>query len=243
VALVMIGGLWLYRRAHLVHQRQRADLGQYKALVTTLQQDPAFLLREHAAQPRHVFALRRTEPTGADHHQLAVFTDFACPACFCNAAEIHDEVVKTFGGRLDVLVRHYPRGDDGAARAAEAARELGGQDAFYEMYRRLFVNRDRLGPALYRELAAQIGLDPDELLRAMDGPDVSDVVAADIALARRLGVAGTPTMFLDGRRVTEICRSPVFWEAVAATPPPDGSGRLASSRTHQPPLGAASDLR
>jgi protein-disulfide isomerase len=229
IALVTIGGLWLYRRAHLSHQRERAGLLPYKTLVTSLQQDPAFLLREHAAQPRHEFALRPTEASEDDHHQLVVFTDFECPACFCNASQVHDEIVRHFDGRIDVLIRHFPLSrscnDDltedlhpnacGAARAAEAARGLGGREAFREMYRLLFMNRNRLGRELYRELAVQIGLDPDEFAREMDSPDVCDVVGADIALARRLGVSGTPTMFLDGRRVTELCQNPVFWEAMA----------------------------
>jgi hypothetical protein len=234
IALIAIGGLWLHRRAHLAHQRERAGLLQYKTLVTTLQQDPVFLRREHAAQPRHEFPLRPTEVVDDGHHRLVVFTDFECHACFCNAALIHDEIVKTFGGRLDVLIRHFPLGRScndelaedlhpnacEAALAAEAARQLGGKRAFGEMYRRLFLNRDRLGRELYRELATQVELDPAELMRSMDSAQVRDMVGADIDLGRRIGVSATPTMFLDGRRVSPLCQSPVFWEAVAASSMP-----------------------
>ena len=246
ITLIMIGGLGLYYRTHMAHQRERAGLEQYKTVVTGLQNDPAFLLREHAAQPPHEFPLRPTEAVGAGHHRLVVFTDFQCPACFCNAAQIHDEIVKPFKGRIDVLIRHYPLSracnDDldtdlhpnacAAARAAEAARQLGGEAAFKKMYRLLFLNRDRLGLDLYSELAAEIGLDPAELLHEMESPDVCDVVAADIALARRIGVAATPTMFLDGRRVTQLCESPVFWETAAALGPADDRAQLAESNAN-----------
>ena len=251
IALIMIGGLGLYYRTHVAHQRERAGLEQYKTVVTGLQNDPAFLLREHASQPHHEFPLRPTEAVGAGHHRLVVFTDFECPACFCNAAQIHDEIVKPFQGRIDVLIRHFPLSracnDDldtdlhpnscASARAAEAARQLGGDAAFKKMYRLLFLNRDRLGLDLYSELAAEIDLDPAELLDEMESPDVCDVVEADIALARRIGVAATPTMFLDGRLVTQLCESPVFWETVAALGPADDRVQLVESNANQAPLG------
>lgn len=232
-ALIMIGGFRLFERAHV-----------------TPRQDPALLLREHAAQPLHEFPLRPTESVGEGHHRLVVFTDFECPACFCNAAEIHDRIVGYFDGRIDLMIRHYPLSrscnDDlaedlhpnacEAARAAEAARLLGGEDAFRRMYRHLFLNRDRLGPELYRTLAARLDLDPAALVRRMDSARVREIVEADVALGRRVGVRATPAMFLDGRRVTELCRSALFWQTVAATAPTDGPA-LASSRTHQSPLG------
>ena len=41
---------------------------------------------------------------------------------------------------------------------------------------------------------------------------------SDIALAGKLGVTGTPVMFLNGRRVTKLCESPVFWDTIAQNP-------------------------
>ena len=224
VAMVMVGGLWFHYRSEVSHRQTRAGLLQYRHLVTALQEDPEFLLREHAAQPQYEFALRPTEAARADAHQLVVFTDFACEACFCNAVKIQDEIVKTFDGRLDVLVRYLPMKAPGAAQAAEAARQLGGEEAFSEMYRQLFLHRDQLGPALYKGLASEIGLDPDALLYEMNSPSVCEVVTGDLHLAHRLGVDATPTMFLDGRRVMEMFRTPLFWDAHAA------------ARTNQPTL-------
>lgn len=251
ITLIMIGGLWLFQRAHKAHQRERTDLLQYKTVVTSLQKDSAFLLREHASQPHHEFPLRPTEMVGEGHHQLIVFTDFECPACFCSAAKIHDKIVKPFKGRIEVLIRHFPLSQEcndtlsgdlhpnacAAARAAEAARQLGGEVAFKKMYRLLFLNRDRLGWDLYSELAAEINLNPAELLIEMESPEVSDVVEADIALARQIGVTATPTMFLDGRLVTQLCESPVFWEASASLNTAGDQVKLVESNVNQSPLG------
>lgn len=243
LALLVIGGLWWQHRAQQAHGRERDGLLHYKAIVAGLQEDPAFLLREHAAQPRHEFPLRPGETAADGHHTLVVFTDFECPACFCNAARIHDQVLGVFDGGIDLLIRHLPLGqscNDGlstdlhpnacrAAAAAESARLLGGQEAFQDMYRLLFLNRDRLGPDTYRDLAAQLDLDADDLERLMDSPEVCDRIAADVELANGIGVTRTPTMFLDGRRITELCRTPAFWKAAAAMPAGDAGVELAAA--------------
>ena len=73
------------------------------------------------------------------------------------------------------------------------------------------------GSDLYRELAREIGLDPELLAIQMDSDEVHRLLADDIALARELGVTGTPAMFLDGRPVSELCDTPAFWRNYAKT--------------------------
>ena len=88
------------------------------------------------------------------------------------------------------------------------------EDAFWKMYELLLENRKKLHRSLYEELAVEIGLDRSTFLAELNGEAVRDIVAADIALSRKLGVKGTPTMFLNGRRIPELLQGPVFWKAV-----------------------------
>ncbi|MEE9266807.1 MAG: DsbA family protein, partial [Gammaproteobacteria bacterium] len=224
-SLILIAGLWAYRREHLAFRRERRTLMPYKHVVASLQKDPAFLLREYHAQPQHAIPLRLGEPTGNDQPQLTVFTDFECPACYCNALVVQKQIAGAFKGQLSLLVRHYPLSSAcnervkkelhpnacEAAYAAEAARVQGGEKAFRQMYDLLFKNRKTLRKAVYRDLAYQIGIDADRLARAMDSEAVRGIVQSDIRLAKELGVSGTPTMFLNGRRIPELCQVPVFW--------------------------------
>ena len=228
-ALILIAGMWVYRREHVALGAQMSKLRPYKALVTSLRKDPAFMLREHYAQPQYAIPTRDGEPDERDRPRLTVFTDFECPACFCNAQVIHNRIAEAFGGRLVLQIRHFPLCGDcndtvegafhpnacDAARAAEAARLQGGAEAFARMYRLLFRNRDRLSRDIYADLATQIGLDADRLMSDMRGDAVARVLRSDMALARELGVRGTPTMFLNGRLITELCEGDVFWEAAA----------------------------
>ena len=52
MAILIVGGLWMYRREHIQHLDDRHRLLPYQALVKSLQRDPEFLLREYYAQPR-----------------------------------------------------------------------------------------------------------------------------------------------------------------------------------------------
>lgn len=229
-ALIIIAGLWFYRHEQLALGHQLRTLVPYKRLVTALRNDPSFLLREHYAQPWHRIPARPDEHATEDQPQLIVFTDFECPSCYCHALWLRKKASDAFNGQLTVAIRHYPlceqcnsavtgsahRNSCAAAYVAEAARLQGGEAAFQKMHDLLFENRKSLGAALYSRLAVSIGLDEQRFLRDFAGDAVRRIVRKDVALARELGVEGTPTTFFNGRRITAFGRdNPVFWRAVA----------------------------
>jgi protein-disulfide isomerase-like protein with CxxC motif len=96
------------------------------------------------------------------------------------------------------------------------------------MHDLLFAHSRRLDVGLYPELATAIGLNGKQLLEDMNSERVRQRVAGDVALAAELGVTGTPTVFLNGRRVPQLCAtSPIFWEAVAKDSRWDGAVAVA----------------
>ena|GEM_PF-1304322 len=228
-ALILIAGLWFYRHQQLAMGSRLRALVPYKEMVSALRGDPEFLLREYYAQPLHRI-LTRLDGHAAGRPRLVVFTDFECGPCYCNAKRLREQVLPVFDGRLTVEVCHYPLCDRcnpaaadrarpnacEAAYAAEAARLQGGDEAFRRMHDLLFENRKRLGTTTYRELAGRIGLDARRFLHDLEGDVVRRIVREDVALAHELGVNGTPTMFLDGRRISAFGRGNlVFWQAIA----------------------------
>lgn len=243
VAMTLVLGLGFYYRQHVVFGAKLDEQRGYKHLVDGMRRDPDFLLREYLAQPRYDIPARDSE-RDSEGPRLVLFTDYECPACKCAARSAEHMIDKEFGGGLDIALRHYPlcstcnHGVRGAfhpnaceaARAAEAARRLGGEEAFRRMSEQLFEHRTSLSVPLYPRLAAQIGLDEELFVAEMNGPVVRQVIEGDIALARMLGVTGTPTLFLDGRRITELCQTPVFWEAVARLAPESPEPAVASGR-------------
>lgn len=257
-ALIIIAGLWGYRREKILMAAQLGKLVPHKELVSSLRENPKFLLREYLAQPTVVIPQRPSEDSEGELPRLVMFTDYECPACYCNSLAVRKQVADTFGDDLAIEIRHLPLCSDcndsvettghpnacDAAYAAEAARLVGGEGAFRQMHELLFENRGKLRRGIYAGLASEAGLDPQRFLNEMSGEAVRRTVSSDIALAGRLGVRGTPTMFLNGRRLNRLLGGPVFWRAVADSWKPDsGDGRMAAASSEDQTSGGAAAER
>jgi protein-disulfide isomerase len=145
---------------------------------------------------------------------LTEWADFECPYCVRSQATIH-EILEA---RSDVRVvfKHLPlsfhKAAMPAALAAEAAAEQG---LFWPMHDALFAMGKSLrsgipsaidsdaGPVAFEEQALAVGLDLERYRSDYRSERVYQRVRGDAAEARRLGVNGTPSFFLDGRRVQE----------------------------------------
>jgi len=85
-----------------------------------------------------------------------------------------------------------------AARAALAAHKQG---KFWEMHDKLFANQDALQPDQLKEYAAQIGLNVARFEKDMASSEVQKQIDEESRLADQSGVTGTPTLFVNGKRV------------------------------------------
>ena len=149
---------------------------------------------------------------------LSEWGDFECPYCV-RAQKVVDQLLES---RDDVRVvfKHLPlsfhRAAMPSALAAEAAAEQG---RFWEMHDQLFALGKDLssgvpasidpenGPVAFEEQARAIGLDLDQYRRDYRSKTVYERVRSDAQEAGRIGVNGTPSFFLNGRRVRERLNS------------------------------------
>ncbi|MGB7088027.1 MAG: thioredoxin domain-containing protein [Phormidesmis sp.] len=146
---------------------------------------------------------------------LLKFSDFQCPYCAIAAADM-----KTFTERhtSDVLyvykqfplVSIHPE----AMPAAKAAWAAGQQDQFWIYHDGLFAYQDKLGEDYYTELAEQIGLDMAQFERDRNSPEAQAAVEQDVALARDLGLRGTPTFLMNELLIPGGTPLELFDEAV-----------------------------
>jgi protein-disulfide isomerase len=143
-----------------------------------------------------------------------VFSDFECPAC-AGAQTLLASLVRD-GGPVRLCFKYFPLDSHAhsreAAQAAESARRAG---RFWELHDRLFEHQESLSLDAVVALAAEAGA---------DAAQVRDDVASDRYLSRvndskaegkALGVTGTPTVFLNGRRFTLPLDGPFLSRAVA----------------------------
>ena len=129
---------------------------------------------------------------------IVEFADYHCPFCQ-RVVPTMDALVEKFPGDVRVVYRQMPLPiHPDAQKASLAALAAGKQGKFWEAHRVIFETRakDEEG---FRALAAEIGIDADKLLADMEDPELVAQVEADKALARKLGVRGTPAFFINGR--------------------------------------------
>src|SRR5260370_27669805 len=86
-------------------------------------------------------------------------------------------------------------------RAAEAAFAAVEQGKFWEMHARLFAHQNELSPAPYDRLATEIGLDLGKFHASIEGHRNQAGIRADMQAGDVLGASGTPTFFINGRKL------------------------------------------
>jgi protein-disulfide isomerase len=130
------------------------------------------------------------------------FLDYACPYC-AEEAPVVAQLRTLYPDDLRVAVKHFPVHTIGwpAARAAVCAQ---GQGLFWEMHESLFAHRPDFSD---EELAAYAAAIPGMDMEAWNACFASDAAQARVEADRAeglqdaVGVRGTPTFVLNGKRV------------------------------------------
>lgn len=138
---------------------------------------------------------------------IVEFSDFQCPHCAA-AYPVLERIVSESDGKVKLVFKHYPLSHHTHARkAARAAVAAGEQDKFWEMHDKLFENQLALTGADLEGYAKELGLDMERFKEDMASEEIEACIEADREEAERLGVEGTPAMFVNGRRYPEAPRS------------------------------------
>ncbi len=141
--------------------------------------------------------------------RMVVFSDFQCPGCLQLARTI-PRLAGQFKDTLQIIFKHFPLDSTcnslvqkelhpkacQAARAGEAARVQGRFWAFHDA---LFAPRSERGLSL-KSTVEQLGMDFQRFEKDSRSDEAMAKIQADIDLGIRLGVDGTPSLFINGRR-------------------------------------------
>lgn len=132
---------------------------------------------------------------------VVVFIDFECPFCARVQATLRD-LEQAYAGKVKIAFKNRPLPMHSNARlASKAAMAAQAQGKFWEFHDVLFAHQGALDRASLDRYAREIGLDAARFARDLDGTELDLRIAADEADAKTLGVEGTPTTFVNGRRV------------------------------------------
>lgn len=125
------------------------------------------------------------------------FTDFQCPFCARHATGTVPELRKALDGQARYVVVNLPlENHPQAIPAAEAAECAAEQGKYWEMHDALFARQSELAATNYGLVAAALGVDVGRFDACLQADAALARVKADVALAARLGVRATPTLFI-----------------------------------------------
>ena len=131
---------------------------------------------------------------------IVVFADFECPYCARLGAWLLDVPKRLPGTRI--VYQHFPVDyHPHARRAALAAAAAHHQDRFWELARLLHEHSQELDDGSLERWAHEAGLDVDRWKRDVLAPAAAATVGADAHRAKQANVIGTPTVFINGRRL------------------------------------------
>lgn len=132
---------------------------------------------------------------------IVEFSDFQCPFC-ARATGTVENVWKSYNGRVRWVFKHYPLDfHPDAPLAHRAALAAGEQGKFWEMHAAIFRNQSKIKREDLVRLAETLGLDRSRFLADLEKESYQATLARDMAEGRQVGVDGTPTFFINGRRL------------------------------------------
>ena len=131
------------------------------------------------------------------------FTDYQCPFCGRHFRQTLPQILNGYEGEVRYVIINYPISviHPFAQKASEAAECAYDQGEFWEYHDLLFQNQQALDTEALKGYASGLGLDPDAFDTCLDSGEKEQQVLADFQLGQDYGVTGTPTFFVNGRRV------------------------------------------
>ena len=151
-------------------------------------------------------------------NSIDVYSDYLCPHCADFALQLQPQIIEEFateGSDVKFVVHDFrvidPAASGVVAIAARAAGEQGKftemqevlmerQDELHDLFRQGNVNADTL-----TEFAEAAGVpDLDQFAADMASPEMQQAVVADEDSGRDLGVAGPPSVVVNGEEVADL---------------------------------------
>lgn len=151
---------------------------------------------------------------------IVEFSDFQCPYCRVAAISLKT-VMQRFPGKVRLVFRNYPLDSacnglmprsvhPAACDAAKVAACAHEQGKFEGVYEQLFENQSQLGKIKPQDLAKNAGVDMPKLEACLTDSKTNLALQKDLEEGNRLGLKGTPLLFLNGRKIDGFFPVPVW---------------------------------
>ena len=115
-----------------------------------------------------------------------------------------EQVLEKYPQDVKVVFKNFPlQNHKFAMKAAVAALAAESQGKFWEFHDLLFENYNKINDQKIQDIAVAVGLNLEEYEKMKKDPSIQGKVRRDLSDGRRAGVRGTPTVFVNGRRLRD----------------------------------------
>ena len=111
-----------------------------------------------------------------------------------------EQVLEKNPNQVKLVFKNFPlRNHKSAMPAAIAALAAEKQGKFWEFHDLLFKDYNRLSEQKVKEIAQQLNLDMEQFEKDRKDTRIRTMINRDVSEGNRVGVRGTPTVFINGR--------------------------------------------
>jgi protein-disulfide isomerase len=129
------------------------------------------------------------------------YSDFQCPYC-ANAVPILSQIKAEYGDSVRFVFKDFPLSfHQNAQKAAEAGQCANDQGMFWELHDKMFANQGSIDVGSIKGYAASLGLDTSQFNACLDSGKYASEVQQDFSEGKAAGVSGTPTFFINGKKI------------------------------------------
>lgn len=130
---------------------------------------------------------------------IAVFSDYQCPYCG-KLDPLLQQVLSKYPHEVKLVEKNFPLPFHSfAKRAAIAVLAANDQGKFWEFHKKLFENISALNEAKMQAIATELKLDMERFRKKLNDPEIIRLIERDLAEGQRIGVNGTPSIFVNGK--------------------------------------------
>ena len=133
---------------------------------------------------------------------LIEYGDYECPYCG-RAYPLLKRLLKEKGKEFQFVFRNFPLRDihPYAYAAAMSAEAAGKQGKFWEMHDQIFENQEKLNAGFLLSLSRHLNLDDARFAKDSKSAEIKAKVEGDFDSGIRSGVNGTPSFFVNGKKL------------------------------------------
>ncbi len=115
-----------------------------------------------------------------------------------------EQVLEKYPKKVRLAYKSFPiKSHKLAQPAAQAALAAGQQGKFWQYHDKLYENYNKLTPELLEQFARDLGVDMDRFQKDRSSKELFALINRDIQEGIRIGVRGTPTIFINGKRLEQ----------------------------------------